>query len=489
MATPTEDHDLVILGAGMSGINAAHVFQREFPHRKLTILEARGVTGGTWSFFRYPGFRSDSDITVFGLPWYPWTLPNKVALGPQIAKYIEDASRADGSYDKILFHHRMVACEWHSEDHAWHIHVDVNGKRKLIRANFVLSCTGYYSYERSFPVEIPGLDSFQGQVIHPQWWPEDLDYAGKRIIVVGSGATSVTLLPSLAEKAKHVTVLQRSPSYVAVVSNRSRFDEMLRWLLPVTWVHWFCWLRDNIYEYVMIALISSFPRAGRALLRFGIKSELPKDIDVDVHFNPRYNPFDQRLCMCPDGDYFKALHQDNCDIVTDIVDTVTSDGILLKSGRKLEADMIITATGLYFQLLGGIRPLVDGREIDPGKHYAWRGCMLDSLPNMVFTMGYTTSTFTPGAAAMTQMAVRVVRHMEKKKATSVVPVIEKWEGMPQIPAAADTSSSYFVKAGDRMPKVTNKGPCYGRKSLLYDAWALLFANMEDGLVYSNLKSE
>ncbi|KAH7326451.1 hypothetical protein B0I35DRAFT_405690 [Stachybotrys elegans] len=488
MATPTEDHDLVILGAGLTGINAAHVFRRKFPHRKLTILEARDVIGGTWSFFRYPGFRSDSHITTFGLPWYPWTLPNKVALGPQIARYIEDASRADGSYDKILFKHRMVGCEWSSETHQWRIDVDVDGQPKVLTANVILSCTGYYSYERSFPVEIPGLEKFEGQVVHPQWWPEDLDYTGKRIVIVGSGATSVTLVPNLVDKAKQVTVLQRSPSYVAVINNRSRFDEMLRMLLPVVWVHWFCWVRDNIYEFLMINFMLSFPRAARALLRFEMKSELPKDIDVDVHFNPRYNPFDQRLCMSPEGDYFKALHRDNCDIVTDVVDAVTADGILLKSGRKLETDIIITATGLYFQLLGGVKPIVDGQEIDAGKHYSWRGCMLDSLPNMVFMMGYTTSTFTPGAAAMTQMAVRVVRHMEKKKATSVVPVIEKRKGMPQM-LAVNTSSNYFVKAADRMPKVTNEGPWYGRKSLLHDAWALLFANMEDGLVYGNLKSQ
>ncbi|KFA64444.1 hypothetical protein S40285_01066 [Stachybotrys chlorohalonatus IBT 40285] len=482
MASPIETHDIIILGAGLSGINAAHMLRTQMPHRKLTMLEARPVLGGTWTFFRYPGFRSDSHMSTFGLPWHPWPHAHKVASGPEIAAYLEDAARTDGSYQKIRFRHRMVGCEWHSEEQQWTLEVDADGKRKTLKANFVVSCTGYYSYDKAFPVNIPGLETFGGQVAHPQWWPKDLDWSGKRVVVVGSGATMVTLLPNLAEKAGRVTVLQRSPSYVAAMPTRSKVDDVLRMLLPALWFHLLLRWRDSIGELLLTQFLLAFPAIGRFAITRRAKKELPQHIDVDTHFNPAYNPLQQRPCLCPDGDFFKALHRENCEVVTDVIETVTPSGILLKSGRQLEADLIITATGLYFELLGGVTLVVDGRPIAAGEHFAWRGCMLDSVPNMVFVMGYSTSTWTPGADATTRLALRVVQHMERRGATSVTPTMQRREQAPRR-LAVDATSSYFVKAADRMPKVTGSGPWYGRVSLAKDWWALWFASMEDGLVY------
>ena len=482
MAEPVEHHDIIILGAGLSGINTAHVLRESLPHRSFTILEARSVTGGTWSFFKYPGFRSDSYMTSFGLRWHPWRHKHKMASAGEIAEYIEEAVEEEGLREKIRFQHKVVGCEWRTDEQQWRLDVDVQGERKTFAANFVIGCVGYYSYDKAFQTTIPGIEKFGGQVIHPQWWPENLDYSDKRIVVIGSGATAVTIVPTLVEKAAMVTQLQRSPSFVFSRPTHSAVDSFLRMLLPLAWAHWVMWWKDTLWEVCGTQFLLTFPRAGRAGITWLTKKAVPKDVDVDVHFNPSYNPFQQRLCMCPDGDYFKALHQDNCEIVTDVIDTVTEDGILLKSGKKLTADIIITATGLYFQLFGGVVPTVDGQPIDVGSHYTWRGCMLDSLPNLAFIMGYVTQSWTPGADVMAKTVVRVLKQMEKSGSTSVMPVFENAQGKPA-KLAVSATSSYFVKAADRIPKVTGQGVWYGRTNLAVDTWAWLFGSVTEGMLY------
>lgn len=478
-----EHHDILILGAGLSGINTAHVLRKELPHRSFTILEKRAVLGGTWSFFKYPGFRSDSYMSSFGFNWYPWRHTRKIAPAGDILQYIEDAARDDGIKKLIRFRHEVLGCEWSSQLHQWRLDVDADGVRKTYFANFILGCTGYYSYEKAFETIIPGIEDFTGTVAHPQWWPEDLDYTNKRVVIIGSGATAVTVLPSIADKAAQVTMLQRSPSFVIPRPTYSYRDIVLRFFLPVMWAHWIIWFLDVLSEILGTQALLKFPGIGRFVLRRRARAELPKDVDVDVHFNPSYNPFQQRLCMCPEGDFFKALHRGNAEVVTDVIDTVTKDGIQLKSGRTLPADIIVTATGLYFQLMGGMTPIVDGQPINVGEQYTWRGCMLESLPNAAFIMGYVTQSWTPGADIMAKTVVKVLRRMDKTGATSVTPRIERTKGMPRQLAVAATSN-YFVKAEDRMPKVTNQGPWYGRTNLVVDLWAKWFGSVEHGLEYT-----
>ena len=479
-----EQHDIIIVGAGITGINTAHILNQDLPHRKYTILEARSVIGGTWSFFKYPGFRSDSYLTTFGLKWYPWKHLSKIGRGAEITSYLEEAATHDGTMQKIHFGHRVVNIDWSSAKQKWRLEVQAGETRKTLEANFVLGCTGYYSYEKAFPVAIPGLDKFGGQVLHPQWWPEGEDCAGKHVVLIGSGATAVTMFPPLAEKAESVTMVQRSPSYVVNVETVEPIDVKIAKVLPLAWLATVMWWKDTIIESLMIFLLTTFPNWGRKELGKLLTSQVPAKVDPKVHFNPRYNPFEQRLGMCPDGDFFKALHKDNTEIVTDVIETVTNDGLLMKSGRTIKADVIITATGLYFEIFGGVMPTVDGAVIKPGDKYTWRGCMLESVPNLAFLMGYVKSSWTPGVTIMAKMTIRVIKQMERSGSTSVTPVIERTEGMPCELATPDVNSSYFVRAADRMPKCTNQGPWYGRTTLLWDTWAWMFGSVKEGLVYS-----
>ncbi|KAI9899077.1 hypothetical protein N3K66_005538 [Trichothecium roseum] len=478
-----EHHDILILGAGLTGINTAHVIRDKLPHRKFAILEKRPVVGGTWSFFKYPGFRSDSFLTVFGFPWHPWPHKHRMANARDIMAYIDDALDSSGLRKYIRLSHEVVSCEWRSQEQKWFVEVDADGVRKTMVANFVAGCTGYYSYEKAFETVIPGLQDFGGKVVHPQWWPEELDYAGKNIVIVGSGATAVTLLPALAEKAGSVTMLQRSPSYVISRSTVSYLTLFLRLFLPLTLVAQVNRLLDTLSEVIATQFLLHCPDLGRAVLTKEMKQSLPDDIEVNVHFNPSYDPFKQRLCLCPDGDFFKALHRDGCSVVTDTIQTVTNNGIQLSSGRKLDADIIITATGLYFQLFGGVEPVVDGKTINMGDHYTWRGCMLDGVPNAAFVMGYVTQSWTPGADAMAATVARLLKHMEAKGASSVTPTIERRPGMTS-KIAVSASSNYLVKAADRFPKSTGEGPWYGRTNLVVDLWALWFGSMDVGMVYT-----
>lgn len=481
--TPVEQQDIVIIGAGLSGINTAHTIKERLPHRDFIILEGREVIGGTWNFFKYPGFRSDSPLSTFGYRWHPWKHKHLIAKGHEIVEYLDDAARTDGSYDKIRFSNKVTDLEWLSDEQRWVIDVNANGERRIIKAKFVVSCAGYYSYTQALHSPIQGLEDFKGTVIHPQWWPEDVDHAGKRVVVIGSGATAITIVPTLAETAANVVQLQRSPSYVASRPNGSALLNFFRLFMPLYWAHWLSWWNDTLYEMIMSSILLYFPTLARFGLALRTRRELPSKVDQRIHFNPKYNPFEQRLCLCPDGDFFKALHRDNVEIVTDHIDTVTADGILLKSGKKLEADIIVTATGLHLEFLGGVKPKVDGKVMEAGDLYTWRGCMLENMPNMAYIMGYVTQSWTPAATVMGNTVCKVISNMEQKGATSITPVIKRYKGMPR-KIAVEANSTYFLRAADRVPKVTGEGPWYGRKNLAIDTWALWFSDLNEGLVFN-----
>jgi cation diffusion facilitator CzcD-associated flavoprotein CzcO len=482
-----EDFDIIIIGAGLSGINAAYTVRKKLPSHRFTVLEARDVVGGTWSFWKYPGFRSDSYMTTFGFFWHPWPHNKKMIDGPVIQRYIEDAVKTQVLDKLIRLRHRLAAANWSTAEQRWALEVDVPSdgavERKTFKAGFVLFCSGYYAYNKALPVDIPGIEDFGGRVVHPQWWPENLEYEGKRVVIIGSGATAVTLVPEIAKTAAHTTMLQRSPSYVFSLTAEHPMDKFLKWFLPLWMVHWICYWKDLFLEILLTQLMLRFPKWGRGFLRMQAAKHLPPGYPIDEHFNPRYDPFMQRCNMCPDGIFFDAIAAPNCEIVTDTIETVAKAGIRTTSGKEIPADIIITATGLYVQLFNGVSPTVDGKLVKVGQRYTWRGCMLDGVPNAAAIIGYTAQSWTPGADAMTRMAIRVMKHMQAIGATSVTPVLDRTGDIPDLPCVPATST-YFVTARERIPKSTNQGPWYGRVDWLVDTWALLFGSMTVGMRYT-----
>ncbi|KAI0839335.1 FAD/NAD(P)-binding domain-containing protein [Hypoxylon sp. FL0890] len=477
------EYDLIIIGAGLSGIDAAYRLKTQLPNCSYTILEARDEVGGTWSFFNFPGVRSDSDLTLFGLPWRPWIHEKDMAEAHLIREYIKDAARAEGIDKKIQFKHQVTELTWSSEEQRWTLVVLADGLRKEFKAKFIVACSGYYDYTKPFKAEIPGIENFQGTVAHPQFWPKDLDYVNKKVIIIGSGATAVTMLPVMAKTASHVTMLQRSPSYVLSLPASNALAEWFRKIFPERVAHSINWWLSLVLEFSFVSLAIAFPKLARKQIMHGMKKQLPDKIDMNIHFNPRYMPFDQRLCMCPDGDFFKALHQDNCDVVTDHIEMVTADGIVTKSAKKLEADIIVTATGLYLHLLGGITPTVDGQPVDVGSSYSWRGTMLTGVPNAGAVIGYTTTSWTLGADASIKLLTKVWKHMKKIGATSVVP-FHPQQDLASSKPVVEHSSTYFVTAQGRLPRITGKSPWYGRKNTIYDHIKLWFGSVTKGLKYT-----
>ncbi|KAL2017471.1 hypothetical protein VTK56DRAFT_2067 [Thermocarpiscus australiensis] len=492
-----ESVDIVIVGAGLSGINAAYRVQTQLPHRTYTILEARTEIGGTWAFWKYPGIRTDSAMALFGFPWRPWPHDANMVEAPAIKAYMEEAAAAEGIDKKIRFRHRVTSFSWSSEEQRWTLRVDMTREdgtvaKRVFKAWWIIGASGYYSYEKPLPAVITGIERFTGQVVHPQFWDEKLNYAGKRIIIIGSGATAVTLLPALAKTAQSVTMLQRSPSYVATLPGKDGTVAFLARFMPLRWAATIHWWQEMITETLAVMILLTFPRFGRRIVTHGMRKQLPPGFDVDEHFNPRYNPFEQRLCFCPDGDFFKALHRPNVRIVTDTIETVTETGIQLKSGEMLEADMIVPATGLYFSLLDGVSVTVDEESLSDtlSTRYIWNGTMLEGLPNAGLITGYTAATWTPGADVRVRQMIKVMRHMEKSGATSATPHIEPSERarFPVRPAV-DLSSTYLVTAHDRMPKVAGKAPWVNGRNWVSDVWGLMFGDVRKGMRYTFARKE
>lgn len=484
-----EDLDVIIVGAGLSGLNSAYLLKQQIPDAKFTILEGRNIIGGTWAFWKYPGARSDSSATVFRFAWHPWPHDMNFPDAPLVQAYAEDAAKAHGIDKHIRFNRKVGDRRWSTADQMWTVDVtdaETGAQLPPMRARWLINCSGYYSYEEALKVEIPGIKQFRGEVVHPQFWSNDIKMEGKNVVIVGSGATAITMLPHVGKVAKHTTMLQRSPSYVLALPRKDKVTHLLQRVLPRGLADWIDWYRQIVLESVFVWWLQNFPNAGRKALRAQAKRRLPKDLDVDVHFKPAYNPFEQRLCMSPDADFFKALRTDNCTIVTDHIETVTPTGIKLKgSGEEIPADMIITATGLYVQLLNGRVPLVDGVPVDVTKLYSWRSCMVETVPNLCFIIGYTTGTWTPGADAHFKTVLSVMKEMRKKGATSATPTLDPKtrEELPKLPALPN-SSGYLVNARDRLPMSSGKYPWVTGLTYFFDAWYNLTGNPRDGMVYT-----
>jgi monooxygenase len=482
----SEHFDVLIVGAGLSGVGAAHHLQQRCPGKTYAILEAREDIGGTWDLFRYPGIRSDSDMHTLGYRFRPWTEAKSIADGPSILRYVRDTAREGGIDRQIRLRHRVVNAEWSSADARWTVEAERGdtGETVTMTCGFLFMNSGYYRYDEGYTPEFPGLDSFAGEVVHPQHWPEDLDYAGRRVVVIGSGATAMTLVPALARDAAHVTMLQRSPTYVVSMPGEDGIANCLRRYLPDRIVYPIVRWKNVALQGISYRLSRRRPVLMKKLLRRGVMKALPPGYDVDTHFNPRYNPWDQRLCLVPDADLFKALHDGSAEIVTDRVETFTEGGIKLESGAELEADVVITATGLNLLFLGGMRVSIDDEEPDMARALTYKGMMLSDLPNFAYTLGYTNASWTLKADLTSEYVCRLLNHMDAGGYRICTPQVSDPSITEQ--PLLDFSSGYVLRSIDHLPKQGSKEPWKLRQNYPLDLRTLRHGPVADGAMrFSN----
>jgi len=478
----SEHVDVLIVGAGLSGIGAAHQLQAECPSKTLMLLEARDAIGGTWDLFRYPGIRSDSDMYTLGYRFRPWTGEKALADGPSILKYIGDTAREAGIDKKIRFHHKVVRAEWSSETRRWTVTAERTdtGERVHVTAGFIYNCSGYYRYDAGYTPDFPGITRFAGQVIHPQRWPETLDYAGKRVLVIGSGATAVTLVPSMADQAAHVTMLQRSPTYVVSVPGRDPFVTKARQYLPEPAVYALTRWKNVALSAAVYQFAQRRPEKMKAFIRKMLVRQLPADFDVDTHFKPRYNPWDQRLCAVPDGDLFKSIRTGKVSVVTDTIETFTEKGVRLHSGAELEADIIVTATGFTLQMMGGAEMVVDGEVVRLSEKMTYKGMMLSDVPNSAFTIGYTNSSWTLKADLVAEYVCRMLNYMDEKGYD--VSVARNNDPRVKQSPLLDFGAGYVQRSLEELPTQGSKWPWKLGMSYPVDVVTLRHGSVNDGVM-------
>ncbi|OMB84913.1 flavin-containing monooxygenase [Mycolicibacterium conceptionense] len=473
--TDIEHCDVLIVGAGISGIGAAYYLQREHPGRRYMILEARSAIGGTWDLFRYPGIRSDSDLHTYGYEFKPWRDEYAIASADKILDYLREAVSENGIDGHIRFHHKVLGADWDSNTATWTVDVERTSRAGAepelvqISASWLFCGGGYYRYDHGYTPEFPGSERFTGQIVHPQHWPEDLDYAGKKVVVIGSGATAVTLVPAMADTAGHVTMLQRSPTYVMPVPAKDKFANTAKRLLGGERGYALTRRKNILKQRGVYEFCQRYPKAARAVIRCFNAAKLPSAFPVDVHFNPTYKPWDQRLCAVPDGDLFTAIRNGSASVVTDRIATFTENGILLESGRELDADIIVTATGLNIQLLGGMTLTVDGTPVNLSKTVAYKGMMLSGVPNFVLAFGYTNSSWTLKIDLLCEHFCRLLSHMDSHGYDMVSPVADpEMETLPLL----DFSAGYVQRALDQMPRRGVDGPCVMSMNYFHDVATL-----------------
>ncbi|WP_177524110.1 alpha/beta fold hydrolase [Quadrisphaera granulorum] len=461
---PVEHLDVVVIGAGVSGIGAGHYLATELPATTFAILEARGASGGTWDLFRYPGIRSDSDLSTFGYDFKPWTDEQSIADGPRILQYLREAASDSGLDEKIRYHHRVVELAWSSETARWTVTVErtsqQTSQRIQLTARWVFAGTGYYRYDAGYTPQLPGLDKFRATagntVVHPQHWPEGLDLTGRRVVVVGSGATAITLVPALAQTAAHVTMLQRTPTYVMPVPRSDALGARLRTVLGDERGAALTRRKSVAMQRLVWQFSQRHPRTARAIYRRVVTRQLPAGYDVATHFDPPYDPWDQRVCASPDGDFFTAIRSGAASVVTGRIDTFDATGVRLVGGERVEADVVVTATGLSLQLFGGARITVDGEPVVLSERLAYKGLMLAGVPNLVFSIGYTNASWTLKVGLVGEHFVRLLRHMDAHGYDTARPV----PADPHQPTRPylDFSAGYVLRALDEMPKQGSRPP-------------------------------
>lgn len=479
MAAPENHFDVLIIGAGLSGIGAARHLQKRRPEKTYAILEGRGAIGGTWDLFRYPGIRSDSDMFTLGYGFRPWRQAKAIADGPSIRDYVNETAAEHGIDKHIRFNHWVTDVSWSSDEARWTVKASRNGEIVRYSCNFLWMCSGYYRYSSGYTPEFKGRDRFRGEIVHPQKWPEDFDYAGKRVLVIGSGATAVTLIPSMADKAGHVTMLQRSPTYMFSMPGTSPLAEFLQRVLPRSWAYWLMRWERIILQQIMYKLARARPKKTAERLIEMTRERLPEGFDVEKHFRPNYNPWDQRLCLVPDDDLFEAIKAGKASVVTDEIETFTEKGVLLKSGEEIEADIIITATGLELEMLGGANLYVDGEKVDIGKTLTYRGMMYSGVPNLVSVFGYLNASWTLRADLISEYVCRLLAYMDRRGYVEARPVNDDPD-MPREPYA-DFTSGYIMRAIDKMPK-QGRPPWRHPQDYAWDVMHMRFGRIDDGVL-------
>jgi cation diffusion facilitator CzcD-associated flavoprotein CzcO len=479
---PASEHfDVLILGAGLSGIGAACHLRRTCPGKSLAILEARDAIGGTWDLFRYPGIRSDSDMFTMGYSFRPWEDARGIADGPSILSYIRDTASAYRVDELIRFGHRAVSASWSSEECRWTVTVErADGEELRLSCSFLYMCTGYYRYDEGYNPAFEGSGDFAGTIVHPQHWPEDLDCKGKRVLVIGSGATAVTLVPSLvAEGAAHVTMLQRSPTYIVPIPALDGLAARLRGVLPPKLAYAVVRWRNVVRTMVIFQLCRRAPGLMRKLFKRLATEHLPAGYDVQRHFTPTYNPWDQRVCLASDGDFFEVLSDGSASIVTAEIDRFNPDGVRLEGGETLAADVIVTATGLQMLMLGGLELTVDGEPIELGETVAYKGLMLCGIPNLAFTVGYTNASWTLKADLVASYVCRLLRHMDATGTTVCTPRPPRGDA-PTFPIM-DLKSGYVLRAVESLPKQGERPPWRLHQNYIRDIRMLRHGPVDDEL--------
>lgn len=485
MDGPNECFDVVIVGAGLSGIGAACHLQDRCPGKSYIILEGRESMGGTWDLFRYPGIRSDSDMHTLGYNFKPWIDSKAIADGPAILKYIKEAAVEHDVARNIRYGQLVQKATWSSDKAEWTIETRSgdNGEVHTVRCNMLLMCSGYYSYEHGYLPEFKGRDRFTGDIVHPQQWPEDLDYTRKKIVIIGSGATAVTLLPELAKEAEHVVMLQRSPTYMFSWPDEDVIANFLRWLLPEKTAYAITRWKNITMQRWIYGYSRKSPDKAKKLLIKWVRKALEPGYDVDKHFTPRYNPWEQRLCLVPNNDLFHAINSGKASVVTDLIDTFTESGVLLESGDELQADIIITATGLDLVVLGGVEFVVDNEPIDFARTFSYKGIMSSGVPNMVSTFGYINASWTLRADLVAEFFCRLVNYLDETGTQQCTPRLrDSDEDMNAQPWVMGFSSGYIQRVIKTLPKQGDREPWLNPQDYAADRQRLGEAEFDDGVL-------
>jgi len=481
----SEHFDVLIVGAGLSGIGAGFHLQQKCPGKSYVILEGRDCIGGTWDLFRYPGIRSDSDMFTLGYSFKPWLEAKAIADGPRILNYVRETAAENGIDKNIRYRHRVKRAAWSTPEARWSVEVERitgEGATEIVRftCNFLFMCSGYYNYENGYSPAFPGAQDFAGRIVHPQKWTDDFDYAGKRVVVIGSGATAVTLVPEMAKQAAHVTMLQRSPTYVVSRPAQDPVANRLRAKLPAKLAYHLIRWRNVMWGMYFFQLSRRKPERVKQLILGGVKMALGPDYDIGTHFTPRYNPWDQRLCLVPDGDLFKAIREKRASVVTNQIETFTEKGIRLKDGSELEADIIVTATGLNLQVLGGLDVSVDGRTVDFARTLNYKGMMYSDVPNMASAFGYTNASWTLKCDLTCEYVCRLINYMDRRGYQQCMPhnVDPTVTELPSL----NFSSGYVQRSVALMPKQGSKRPWRLYQNYALDIVTLRFGKVDDGVM-------
>ncbi|CAN3128040.1 flavin-containing monooxygenase [Mycobacterium sp. smrl_JER01] len=477
----TEFSDVLIIGAGISGIGAAYRIQERNPALKYTILERRSRIGGTWDLHRYPGIRSDSDIFTLSFPWEPWTRPENVADGADIRTYLTETAHKHGIDRHIRFDTRVTSANWDSNTDTWTVQAEQNGASRVHRARFLFFATGYYDYDHPYRPDFPGLENFTGEVVHPQHWPEDLDYSGKNVVVIGSGATAISLIPSLTERAAHVTMVQRSPTYLLSGQRINPIVNLLRKVPPRRLGYRLAWLYNVLFIVAVYAIARKAPRFSRRAIRAVAKHYLPAGYPVDTHFNPSYDPWDQRLCLILSGDFYDAISAGRAEVVTDRIDHLDAHGVVLQSGRRIDADVLVTATGIQLQALGGIVVSVDGEQVKPADRFVYKEHLLEDVPNMAWCVGYINASWTLRADLTARAVAKLLAYMDAHGYTHAYPHLGQTP-MPEKPAW-NINAGYVHRAAHVLPKSGTHRPWNVRHNYVLDAIDHRLDRIEESMVF------